>query len=62
MDNDVSFMKVIDNFDKCLKGDISEEAREYCEAMKKIFMSIEQTNINFQKVFKEMLGEKEITN
>lgn len=62
MDQEPSFMKVIDNFDRCLKGDITEEARTYCEAMKKIFIGIEQTNVNLQKTLREIKGKIQLDN
>lgn len=57
-----SFMSVINTFDECSKKDLPQEYKEYCEAMKKIFIGIEQTNIALNKSFNSILGNEEILN
>lgn len=57
-----SFMEVINTFDECLKKDIPQEYKQYCEAMKKIFIGIEQTNIELNKSLNSFIGNKNIIN
>jgi hypothetical protein len=62
MNQEPSFMEVIDTFDKLLKKDLSEEIRAYCEAMKKIFIGVEQINANINRITRKINNEKEIIN
>jgi len=57
-----SFMSVINTFDECSKKDLPQEYKEYCEAMKKIFIGIEQANIALNKSFNNTFGNEEILN
>lgn len=57
-----SFMEVINTFDECSKKDIPQEYKQYCETMKKIFIGIEQTNIELNKSLNFYIGNKNIIN
>jgi len=57
-----SFMEVINTLDECSKKDLPQEYKQYCEAMKKIFMGIEQINIELNKNFNNILGNRNILN
>lgn len=57
-----SFMEVIDTLDECSKRNLPPEYKQYCEAMKKIFICIEQTNITLNKSLNDILGNECITN
>lgn len=62
MNQEPSFMEVIDTFDKLLKKDLPKEIRTYCEAMKKIFIGVELINANINKITRKINDEKEIIN
>lgn len=62
MNQEPSFMETIDTFDKLLKKDLPEEIRAYCDAMKKIFIGVEQINANINRITRKINNEKEIIN
>lgn len=55
-------MEVINTLDECSKKNLPPEHKQYCEAMKKIFMGIEQTNITLNESLNDILGNESITN
>lgn len=55
----MSFMQVIDKFDEVSKHPcVSNEIKEYADAMKKIFIGIEKANVGFEKLFEVVLGKE----
>ena len=62
MNKETSFMEVICTFDNLLKKDLPEDIRNYCSAMKKIFIGVEQTTTNLNRIMRKIEGKKEIIN
>lgn len=55
--NDISFLPAIDNLDKCLQGNLTDEQREYILTLKKLFISIEETTINMKRAMEVFLEQ-----